>query len=119
MNRKQYIGKLGESKSIEYLQNNYYQIIEKNFYCRFGEIDIIALDKKENELVFIEVKTRSNLYFGMPIESINTRKIEHMKKTINYYIISRKIRKIDIRIDAIEVLINKNKCIIHHVKQII
>ena len=119
MNNKQYIGKLGENKTIEYLQNNYYQIIEKNFYCRFGEIDIIAIDKKENELFFIEVKTRTNLLYGIPIEAVNYNKIKHMKKAINYYLLKRKISNIDIRIDAVGVLINKNKCIIQHIKDAI
>jgi len=119
MTKKQYFGKLGESKSLEYLQNNYYQIVEKNFFCRYGEIDIIALDKKQNELVFIEVKTRTNLLYGMPIESISNKKINKIKKTINYYIINKKVKNINIRIDAIEVLVQKNKCIINHVKQIV
>lgn len=119
MNKKQYIGRLGENKSIEYLQNNNYQILEKNFYCKFGEIDIIALDKQENEIVFLEVKTRTNLSYGMPIESINNKKIKHIEKTINYYIINRKIPKLDIRIDAIEVLVSGNKCFINHIKQIV
>lgn len=119
MTNKQYIGKLGENKSLEYLQKNFYQIIEKNFFCRYGEIDIIALDKKQNELAFIEVKTRTNLSYGMPIESINNKKIKNIKKAINYYIINKKLKNISIRIDAIEVLIKENKCIIHHIKQII
>lgn len=119
MTNKQYIGKLGENKSLEYLQKNFYQIIEKNFFCRYGEIDIIALDKKQNELAFIEVKTRTNLSYGMPIESINNKKIKNIKKSINYYIINKKLKNINIRIDAIEVLIKENKCIIHHIKQII
>lgn len=119
MTSKQYIGKLGENKSLEYLQENFYQIIEKNFFCRYGEIDIIALDKKQNELAFIEVKTRTNLSYGMPIESINNKKIKNIKKVINYYIINKKLKNINIRIDAIEVLVKENKCIIHHVKQIV
>ena len=70
------------NKTMEYLENNYYQIIEKNFYCRFGEIDIIAIDKKENELVFIEVKTRTNLLYGIPIEAVNYNKIKQKNAEI-------------------------------------
>ena len=119
MTNKKNIGNLGESKSIEYLEKNYYQIIERNFFCRFGEIDIIAIDKKRNEFVFFEVKTRTNLLYGMPIESINNKKIKNIKRTINYYLINKKVKNIDIRIDAIEVFVHNNKCIIHHVKQIL
>lgn len=119
MNRKKIIGKLGEDISVEYLQNNNFEVINRNYFCKFGEIDIIAFDKKLNELVFVEVKTRTNLAFGRPIESIDKIKIDHLRKTINYYIIDKKVKKINIRIDAIEVLLKKNKCYIHHIKSII
>ena len=119
MKNKKLIGKLGEDKSVEYLENSNYEIIDRNYKCRFGEIDIIATDKETNELVFIEVKTRTNLNYGMPIEAINIEKIKHIKSSINYYIINKKILNIDIRIDAIEVLIKEKTCYIHHVKCII
>lgn len=119
MNKKKFIGKLGEDKSIEYLEENNYEILNRNYYCRFGEIDIIAIDKMLYEVVFIEVKTRTNLVFGMPIEAINREKIKHMKKTINYYIIDKKIQTMNIRVDAIEVLIKGGKYYIHHVKRIL
>ena len=50
---------------------------------------------------------------------VNYNKIKHMKKAINYYLLKRKISNIDIRIDAVGVLINKNKCIIQHIKDAI
>ena len=53
MNRKKIIGKLGEDISVEYLQNNNFEVINRNYFCKFGEIDIIAFDKKLNELVFV------------------------------------------------------------------
>lgn len=52
-------GKIGEEIAVAYLKQNGYQIIERNFECRQGEIDIIAKDK--NDLVFVEVKTRSSI----------------------------------------------------------
>ena len=51
-------GKLGEDIAVHYLKQNGYVILDRNFECRQGEIDIIALDKKE--IVFIEVKTRTS-----------------------------------------------------------
>ena len=55
-------GKLGEDLAVKYLQKQGYKIIERNFECRQGEIDIIALDKQE--IVIIEVKTRKCLEYG-------------------------------------------------------
>lgn len=119
MNEKQFIGKLGENKAEKYLKDNGYIIIDKNYYCRFGEIDIVATDLETGEIVFIEVKTRTNLSFGMPIDSINYSKIKHLIKTINYYIIDKKIYRNNIRVDAIEVLVRARKHCINHIKRII
>lgn len=119
MNINGKIGKIGEIKSVEYLEKNNYEVINKNFNCKFGEIDIIAIDKKTKELVFIEVKTRTNFSYGMPIDSINNKKIKHLKNSIKYYISNNKVKGKDIRIDAIEVLIRKKICYIHHVKAIL
>lgn len=60
INKKKF-GNIGEEISSKYLEQIGYKIIEKNFSCRQGEIDIIAKDR--NEYVFIEVKTRSNLFY--------------------------------------------------------
>lgn len=119
MNYKKTIGKLGEDKSVEYLEKNKYKILIRNYSCKLGEIDIIAIDKITEELVFFEVKTRTNFKYGMPIEAINNQKIKHMERTINYFLISKNLYKIDIRIDAIEVVIKDKECYIHHIKEIL
>ena len=64
MNAKQQLGKIGENLASEYLEKQGYLILERNFACRQGEIDIIAKDEKE--FVFVEVKTRKSLKFGYP-----------------------------------------------------
>ena len=116
MNKRKF-GIIGEKMAQKYLKDNKYEIIENNYYTRNGEIDIIA--SKNNYIIFVEVKTRTNLLDGIPIEAVNYNKIKHMKKAINYYLLKRKISNIDIRIDAVGVLINKNKCIIQHIKDAI
>ena len=63
------IGKIGEDIAVSYLEKLGYIIIERNFIANQGEIDIIAKDKKE--FVFIEVKTRTSMQFGRPVEAIN------------------------------------------------
>lgn len=58
------IGAKGEEEVCKYLIRKGYTIIDRNFRCKQGEIDIIA--SKLNELIFIEVKTRRNIQFGYP-----------------------------------------------------
>ena len=111
------IGKFGEDLAIRYLEQQEYKILERNFECKQGEIDIIAMDKKE--VVFIEVKTRTNKKFGTPIEAVDKTKQKHLIKTAKYYIYKRHLENEFIRMDVIEVYICNNKCKINHIKQII
>lgn len=116
MNRKRF-GTIGENIAERYLKSKKYKIICKNFYTRKGEIDIIA--KKEKELVFIEVKTRSDCNFGSPSMAIDITKIKHMKIAAGIFLSLNKFNKYGIRFDAIEIIIKDGKCKINHIKQII
>lgn len=81
-------GQEGEKLAVNFLKEQGFKILETNFRSKFGEIDIIAIDK--DALVFIEVKTRSSQQFGLPEEAVGFRKLDHIIKTINFY---RSIRK--------------------------
>ena len=113
------LGIHGENLACKYLQNNNYKIIKRNFLCRQGEVDIIAYDINKKELVFIEVKTRSNSKFGYPIEAVNKNKQKHMKQVIRYYIYKNHIIDVSIRIDVIEVYIQNQNLKINHIKQVL
>lgn len=114
---KQKIGKFGEEKACEYLITNDYKIIERNFSCYRGEIDIIAISPL-NSLTFIEVKTRTNLNYGTPCESVTITKKRHIILSAKYYIFLNHIKNIDIRFDIIEVFIYNSTYSINHLKQI-
>lgn len=118
MYQRHIIGRSGEDIAEKYLIQNNYQIIEKNFSCRQGEIDIIAKDK--NEIVFIEVKTRTNKNYGNPIDAVTYYKQNHIIRTIEYYIYIKKLANAFIRIDVIEIYQKtKDAYRIHHVKSAI
>ena len=116
---RQEIGRWGENLACKYLEQNNYKIIERNFLCRQGEIDIIAEDRNKKEVVFLEVKTRSNLKYGNPAEAVNKQKQKHIQQVAKYYIYKRNIGNLAIRIDVIEVYIQKQQCKINHIKQIL
>ena len=74
-------GNIGEDKAVEFLIKNNYQIVTRNFYSRFGEIDIIA--KKGDILHFIEVKSGDNF---QPIYNVTYSKLQKIIKTLNLYL---------------------------------
>lgn len=111
------LGKKGEELAKQYLIKKDYIIIEQNFRTRLGEIDIIA--KARNELVFVEVKTRTTNKYGAPSEAVDDNKIKHITRVAEYYIYIKKLEKSFIRFDVIEVEINNGQHKINHLKQII
>lgn len=116
MYKRHLLGKWGEDEASKYLESKGYKILERNFMCRQGEIDIIALDKEY--IVFIEIKSRSNIEYGLPSEAITKQKIKHLKKSIEYFLYTRNLENENIRLDVIEVYVKKNRCTINHLKQI-
>lgn len=77
------LGLLGEELAVKLLKREGYKILGRNFRSKFGEIDIIALEK--NTLVFVEVKTRWSNKFGAPEEAITPWKIKRIIKAGQYY----------------------------------
>lgn len=116
MNKSQQLGKEGEEYATNYLKQNGYKIIQRNFECRQGEIDIIAKDK--NEYVFIEVKTRQSFKYGMPSEAVTQNKQKHIWNATKYYLYSHKLEKVYVRIDVIEIYKKKDRFYLNHIKQI-
>lgn len=114
---KQELGKKGETLAKQYLEKQGYQIIAQNFRCLQGEIDIIA--KEKQELIFIEVKTRSTLKYGRPVEAVNQPKQKHMIKAAEYYLYRTKQENQCVRFDVIELYRKEKQLKIHHIKQII
>ena len=115
MNKNQIEGKFGEDEAVLYLEDLGYEIIVKNFRCMQGEIDIIAKD--EEELVFVEVKTRTSKKYGEAKEAVGKKKQEHIKKAALYFLYKNNIEEIGIRIDVIEIYIKNDIKQINHIKQ--
>ncbi len=89
MYNKRSLGTEKEALACVFLESKGFHIVEKNFRCRFGEIDIIA--KKENMLVFVEVKYRKNAKQGHPEEAVDWRKQRVIRKVGEYYLCKSKL----------------------------
>ncbi|MDI6699827.1 MAG: YraN family protein [bacterium] len=94
-------GKSGEDLASKYLLKKGFQIVEKNFRSgRFGEIDIVC--KKDDLLVFVEVRSKTNLNRGTPTESINNLKRERILKSAKYFLMKYpKYSNFNLRFDFI------------------
>jgi len=86
MNRA--LGTQYEEKAMLYLEKQGYRILEKNVNYRWGEIDIVAMDEALNDLVFVEVRYRSEQGMVSPEESITPTKIKRLKRAIETYLVS-------------------------------
>ena len=103
----QNLGRNGESLAASYLQDLGYTIIDRNYRKRFGEIDLIGEEK--DTLVFIEVKTRTSLRFGSPLEAVDRRKQRRMIRAAQDYILRHRLDNRPARFDVVAVLILQGK----------
>ena len=109
-------GRIGEGLAKKYIQKKGLKILHTNWQVHnVGEIDIIAT--YNNTIIFIEVKTRTSVEFGYPLEAINNKKLEQLKKTALLYLYQEKIKYENIRFDAISVIL-KPELKIHHIENI-
>lgn len=123
---KRKFGDLGEKIALNFLKSKGYKILDTNFQNRsgrqLGEIDIIARDFKNNELVFAEVKTREYQKYkdSLPEENITYFKLKRLSKTANVYLRQKKLENSDYRFDAISIWLDysSHRAKIKHIKNI-
>ena len=110
------IGNYGETVAADFLINNGYNILDMNYRNRYGEIDIVY--KKNNIIIFCEVKSRYTNSFGNPIESVTYYKQKQIIKLSQTYLLYKKYHNYNIRYDIIEVIFNnKNASFkLNHIK---
>lgn len=116
MYQRHIIGKYGEDVAVRFLEQKGYKIIERNFSCRQGELDIIA---RNNEyIVFVEVKTRSNFLYGTPIDAVGKNKQKHIYKVAKYYLHIHRLENHFVRFDVIEVFVDRGIAKVNHIEQV-
>jgi putative endonuclease len=112
---KEELAKKGEQMAADFLKEKGFEIIERNYRHGHGELDIIAVDSKDGFTVFVEVKTRQNLYFGEPEYAITKSKQRQVKKVAELYLYDKEIDEINCRFDVIAILLeDENNPVINH-----
>ena len=101
-------GKLAETLAQHLLESNKLKLLEKNYHCRYGEIDLVMQD--QNTLVFVEVRFRNSEKFGGAVESIDFKKQNKLRITAQHYM-QKHNSKLNARFDVVTLssLTDKNK----------
>ena len=108
------LGKAGEDFAAKYLESRGYKIIDRNYKIRAAEIDIIA--ELDNTIIFVEVKTRSSIRHGFPVEAVDLRKQKRIIKAASVFLQDEKYFDFNCRFDVIEVYSIKNELKLRHIE---
>jgi putative endonuclease len=102
MSAKDVLGKEGEQAAVGYLEGCGFRILDRNWRCADGEIDIVAVDRRT--FVVCEVKTRSHTRYGTPAEAVGTKKRRRLRKLAALWLCAHGVRFDQIRIDVLGLL---------------
>jgi putative endonuclease len=114
MNRRKQIGRQGEEIAAKYLTDKGYKILQRNWYCSTGELDIVAED--DNTLIFVEVRTRRGDHFGTAEESITPDKQARLVELAQSYLQEITPLHQSWRIDVIAVHLGRGLPQVNHIE---
>jgi putative endonuclease len=111
---RQVLGRDGEQIAEKYLRKKGYRLVERNYRCPLGELDLIALDRRV--IVFVEVKTRVDESYGPPLESVHPRKQQKMIGAAQYFLSQHKLQDREARFDVVGVSLTGDTPVIEHIE---
>lgn len=98
---KRTVGTEGEQLAVKFLKKDGYKILQRNYRCRSGEIDVVCYD--HGTIVFVEVKTRYSEKYGPPELSVTEAKKNQIVKVALHYAAEKKIEGVDLRFDVVSI----------------
>ncbi|MFH5822486.1 YraN family protein [Georgenia sp. AZ-5] len=105
MRAKDAVGAYGERVAARALAERGLEVIERNWRCRHGEIDLVALDRATGEVVFVEVKTRRSARYGHPAEAVTRAKLGRLRRLAGMWLSEHDVRAGGARLDVVAVLV--------------
>lgn len=105
------LGKKGEDIACSMLRRLGYNILDRNWQRRYGELDIVALDGET--LVVVEVKTRIGTRYGLPEEAVTSRKLRELINTTHYYKLSHEDLPDALRIDVVALILDEHGTVVY------
>lgn len=112
------LGATGEAIAARYLESRGFRIIDRNWRCAHGELDIVAYEASERALVFVEVKTKSGMGFGAPLEAITQAKARKLYQLAMLWQQETGRRAPVLRVDGVGVLVGDRQPAITHIRGI-
>jgi len=113
--QRQGVGRFGERLAVTHLLDQGYAVLERNYRCRWGEIDVVARDG--TTLVVCEVKTRRGVGWGTPLESVTAAKAQRLRTLAEHWVRERGVSPGDVRVDVIGVLLEgRDRPLIEHLR---
>jgi len=113
-NGRQLLGKEGERIAERYLLKKGYKLVERNYRCPSGELDLIVLDRRV--VVFVEVKTRTGHAFGTPFEAVEFRKQQKMTQAAQYFLAQKGLQQRDARFDVVGISWPGRQPVVEHIE---
>lgn len=103
MSKQKFFGQIGEDAATRFLEAHGYKIVARNFRIRSAEIDIIA--QLADVIIFVEVKARSNIRHGLPVEAVNIRKQRKIIEAASVFLQDENFSECACRFDVVEVFL--------------
>ncbi len=110
-------GNQGEEIATAFLTARGYRIMERNFRCKGGEVDIVARDPKDKSLVFVEVKARRDLSYGVPQLAVTPFKQRQISKAALTWLSAKRLHDQNARFDVIAILLTADG--LHKIEHIV
>lgn len=114
VHQRRRFGNWGEDRAVRYLERQGYEILDRNYSCAWGELDIVA--RHRGVVAFVEVKSRHSLKFGRPAAAVTRIKQLRLRKTAWCYLREHPVFRCRCRFDIIEILDLYGEISLNHLK---
>jgi putative endonuclease len=104
VSKAQEVGRAGESFAVGWLQDRGFTVLERNWRCARGELDIVAVDTGTGEVVAVEVKTRTGTGYGYPAEAVDRAKLRRLHALVSGFVHSTDTPRLGRRVDVLALL---------------
>ncbi|MGE2724618.1 YraN family protein [Mycolicibacterium pulveris] len=103
------IGALGEQLAVDHLRSLGLRVLDRNWRCRYGELDVIVADDTARIVIFVEVKTRTSDQFGGVAEAVTPNKVKRLRRLAGLWLAAQDDRWSQVRIDVVGVRIGRRR----------